>query len=114
MQREIVKFSADAAQTVRLDFSEGKEVLTKAGSKQWQYTVNRDNSIMWLPLAGKQAIERSGARAGDEVRICKSFLNQETIWTAQVVRPVAPDPPSRQNGNGKVHGFPPAAYHQPE
>jgi hypothetical protein len=119
MQRNIVKFEIDVPQIVRLDFSEGKEIPTKAGGKQWQYTLNRDQGIMWLPLTGKQAIERSGARAGDEVRILKTFLNQQTVFTAQVVQPtpaqplaVAPRP--NENGHGKAHGFPASAYHQPE
>jgi hypothetical protein len=124
MQRNIVKFEIDVPQVVRLDFSEGKEIPTKSGGKQWQYTLNRDQGIMWLPLAGKQAIERSGARAGDEVRILKTYLNQRTVFTAQIVRsipaqpvPIAASRPNgngRGNGNGKAHGFPPSAYHQPQ
>jgi hypothetical protein len=130
MQREIVKFDVGAPQIVRLDFSEGKEVTSKSGAAQWQYTLDRDQRIMWLPLAGRQAIERSGARAGDEVRIVKSFLNRETVWTAQVIAdepaplaiaPAALPPlasaPGNGNGyanNGYGRSIPPRAYYQAE
>jgi hypothetical protein len=118
MERTIVKFDTDVPQVVRLDFSEGKEVLSKSGSKQWQYRLNHDQGIMWLPLAGRQAIERSGARAGDEVRILKTYLGRETVFTAQVVQTTAaqPAPAVRPNGNGngKLHSIPPSAYYQPE
>ena len=128
MQREIVKLSVDATQVVRLDFSDGKEVTSaKTGKTQWQYTLDHDSRIMWLPLAGKQAIERSGAQAGDQVRLLKTFMGQKTVFTAQVIDqhasapPVPPAPPQRPirtNGSGKakgkVNGFPLQAYYQPE
>lgn len=91
MQREIIKFDIDRPQVVRLDLSEGKEVTSKAGSKQWQYTVDRNQGIMWLPLAGRQAIERCGAQAGDQVKILKTLLGKQTVFTAQVI----PDEPQK-------------------
>lgn len=107
MQREIVKFQIDVPQVVRLDFSEGKEVTTKAGGKQWQYTLNHGQAIMWLPLAGRQAIERCGAQTGDNVRILKTYMGQQTVFTAQVVQQAPAMPAQRStpalvhNGNGK-------------
>ena len=72
MQRDIVKFDMDVPKTVRLDFAEGKEVKTNSGATQWQYTLNNDQAIMWLPLAGRQALKRCGAQTGDNVSILKT------------------------------------------
>jgi hypothetical protein len=66
--------------------TDGRIFTSKARS------VVEHGEIEVRPLAGRQAIERSGAQAGDDVRILKSHMGPQTVFTAQVVQetPVVP------------------------
>jgi hypothetical protein len=128
MQRQIIKPQLDVPVTVKLD--KGPEGIERDGKYgiDWQYTVNDDSGVMWLPRDGRDALLRAGAQAGDEVQILKATLAGKTTFTAQVLASDAtepepePTPPARNgNGNGHAHvqprgraPLPPRAYHQPE
>lgn len=83
---------------VRLDKGpEGKQ--TAKGD--YQYTINDDQAIMWIPAEARTAILRSHAQAGDEIEILKSARG----WNVQVLSDAGeptgdpappPMPPARQ------------------
>jgi hypothetical protein len=117
MQREIVKPNVDVPLKVRLD--QGPEGQQKQGQYgiDYQYTVNHDSGVMWLPLAGREALLKSGAQAGDDVEIVKILRGKAILFAATVVRdaherqqaPVASAAPIRPNGQ-----LPARAFYQPE
>jgi hypothetical protein len=51
----------------------------------YQYIVNSDSGIMWLPKAGRDALINSGARAGDQVELCKSQRGRVVNYVATLV-----------------------------
>lgn len=51
----------------------------------YQFIVNSDSGIMWLPKAGRDALIQSGARAGDQVELCKSQRGRVVSYVATVV-----------------------------
>jgi hypothetical protein len=115
IQRQVIKPQIDVPLVVQL--GRGPEGVEKAGKYgvDYQYIVNNGAGVMWLPKEGRDALIRSGARAGDEVEIVKSMRGKQAVFSAQVVSdaaepPVAPAParqirvvapqPSYTNGNG--------------
>lgn len=114
MQREVVKLDYDVPAIVKLDFGEGVQVEGKFGV-QWQYTLNDNTAVMWLPKSGRDALAQSGAQAGDSVQIVKSMRGKTTTFHAQVVSDAhapapAPAPTPIRNG-AKI---PQRAYYQPD
>ena len=118
MNRQILKAQADVPLVVLLDQGpEGKETRSQRdGALQYQYTVNDDKGVMWLPPEARAAILRTGAQAGDQIEILKSLRGKNAFWNVQVLsdasepaptKMVAPRPAYR-NGNGH-----PAAASQP-
>ena len=119
MNRTILKPQVDVPLSVQLDKGpEGKQVESQRGDTQYQYTVNNDAGVMWLPPEARAAILRTGAQAGDWVQIVKSLRGRNAIWNVQVLadsaepppppepppsRMVAPRPPYT-NGNGSQLG----------
>lgn len=110
MNRQILKPQVDVPMVVLLDKGpEGKETTSQRGDLQYQYTLNNDACVMWLPPEARSAIMRTGAQAGDEIQIVKSLRGKNAIWNVQVVPDSAPPPPASRmvaprpaysNGNG--------------
>ncbi len=109
MQREVIKPQADVPVTVRLDQGpEGQEREGRYGI-DYQYTVNNDRGVMWLPKEARDQLVRCGAQAGDEIQIVKSLRGRIAQWAVQVVpdsNELAPPPRSNGyiNGNGNGNG----------
>jgi hypothetical protein len=97
---------------------EGKQV-TNLGRVEFQYCVNEDRGIIWLPPEGRAAILRSGAQRGDQIQLMQTSKG----WSAQRLgdSPAPPEPPTRMvaprpaysNGNGHHEPPPPAAPPKP-
>jgi hypothetical protein len=118
MNRQILKAQVDVPLCVLLDKGpEGKET-TSRGETQYQYTLNNDSCVMWLPPEARTAIMRTGAQAGDEIQIVKSLRGRNAIWNVQVLadarepEPPPPAPTARmvaprpQYTNGTANDFP--------
>lgn len=107
MQREVIRPLVDQPVVVKLDQADGVEREGKFGV-DFQYTVNDDAGVMWLPPAARDALLRIGAQAGDSVEIVKSKKGSQYVYSVRRVGD-AHEPP-RPAGNGKI---PPRAYYQP-
>ena len=83
-RREVIRPEWDPV-IVRLD--KGPEGVQREGQYgvDYQYVVNSDSGIMWLPKSGRDALLACGAQAGDEVEICKSKRGAATVYFAQRV-----------------------------
>jgi hypothetical protein len=97
MNRQVLKPQNDVPLVVKLDKGpEGKPTA----KNDFQYTVNDDQAVMWLPAEARTAIFRSHAQAGDEIEILKSARG----WSVQVLSDASesaedvptPMPPARQ------------------
>jgi len=118
VQREVVKLSTDIPVTVLLDRGpEGFEREGKFGV-DYQYTVNRDAGIMWLPRQARDAVIRSGAQAGDEVEILKQQHGNATTYRVRRLSDAAEAPaPAPKPVPAKPRAatpIPARAYYQPE
>lgn len=115
-QREILKPQMNVPLTVHLDQGpEGKEKTGQYGT-DYQYTVNQNAGVMWLPAEGRDALIQSGAQAGDDVQIVKSMRGKQVVWSAQVVSDAA-EVPAASNGVQVSYTsgvkFPARVYAQP-
>lgn len=111
MQREIVRITPNTPAIVKLDFGpEGIEREGKFGV-QYQYTLNDDCGVMWLPAEGRNALIRSGAEAGDSVRILKTAkgFDVRVISDAAELEAGEPEPEPEPEPERK----PPARIHTP-
>jgi len=82
--REIITPEINKPVLFTLDWNSPLESPDKNGNPQWQYKVNGDAGIMWLPEAGKLAIEATGAKKGDTVSLSKSKNGNKNIWEAKL------------------------------
>jgi hypothetical protein len=113
MNRQILKPQVDVPLVVLLDKGpEGKETTSQRGDLQFQYTVNDDSCVMWLPPEARAAIMRSGAQAGDTVQLVKSLRGKNAFWNAQVL-PDAAEPPPPPPANTRLVAPRPAYAYQP-
>lgn len=121
IRRTVIKPMTDQPITVLLDHGpEGKETTAPNGSVDYQYIVNDDGGILWLPAPARAQLLRTGAQAGDLVQISKVQQGRNTAWNVRVVsdanepapaassRMVAPRP-QYANGNGQPQQQPAAA-----
>ena len=73
----------------------------------YQYELNDDQAITWLPAQAREAILASGAAEGDEIAITKARRGRQTVWTIERVedetpkKPEKPTPPKSANGTPK-------------
>lgn len=121
MERKVIKLQTDEPVVVVLDKGPlGQQVDGKFGL-QYQYTVNQDSGVMWISPQAREAIVRSGARAGDHVRIHKTMHGRASSYEIQIVTPGQPrrlepaaEPPAlapqpiRTNGHTNGNGAPAA------
>lgn len=114
MQREIIRPQVDVPVIVKLGQGpEGKEREGPKGGIDYQYIVNDDAAVMWLPREARDLIVKSGAQAGDLIQIVKTLHGRQAVYSIQVLPPptmrnyrVEPaTPPLRTNGcaNGAPH-----------
>lgn len=116
MQRDIIRVNGEPV-LVKLDFD--PEAATQREGQygvDWQYVVNDDAGIMWLPRAGRDALLKCGARAGDNVAIRKYKRGKAWQWEAECVSDAAePEPapePQQRYANGAQ--FPKRCFANPE
>lgn len=80
-------------QRVRIRLNRGPDGCTQetspSGGTEYQYIVDDDSGILWLPKEGREALLRSGARAGDEVYLTKHKRGNQIFFTAQVAEQAA-------------------------
>lgn len=109
MNRIQLRPQIDVPLVMRLDRGpDGKEVPSLRGDGvQYQYTVNDDSGIIWLPPEARTALIRTGARAGDHVQLVKSLRGRNATWNAEVL----PDDDVHQQPSRMV--APRAAYQAP-
>lgn len=97
---------------VRLDFDEPIQREGRHGI-DYQYTVNHDAGIMWLPKEAKQKIDALQAQAGDEISIAKTKRGNKVAWLIERVDDeTAPQPQRQQQQTAQHIGRP--SGHQPE
>lgn len=101
MQREILKFQADVPVTVVLDKSpESAQQKENDRGVYYQFAVNNNSALMFLPPEGRDALFRARAKAGDLVQIVKTYRGKQQIFTAQTISDAAEPPaPSNLRGN---------------
>ena len=109
-RRQIIKPQMDVPIVVKLDSRpEGTERDGKFGV-DYQYIVNDDRGVMWLPREARDQLVRCGAQQGDEVQIVKSMRGRVSLFSVQVVPDSDPldEPPTppRTNGHPAVPGQP--------
>jgi len=83
-QREKVTFSPNVPQVLRLDYDDGQISAGRFGD-QYQYTFDQGSRIAWLDPEVRELILASGARAGDEIGICKRIVNRKARWEVSKV-----------------------------
>ena len=93
MNRQIIKPQYDQPIVVKLDF--GADGIQRDGKYgvEYQYTLNDNSAVMWLPQQGRDALLRTQAQAGDYVQLAKQRRGQGSYWTAQVMPDAAEDLP---------------------
>lgn len=90
MQRQIIKFQLDVPVKVKLDSQpEGRERDGRYGP-EYQYILNDDQAITWLPRPGRDQVVRSGAQPGDTIEVMKSMHGRAITFSVQVVPDVDP------------------------
>jgi hypothetical protein len=111
-RREYIRPDFDPI-VVTLD--KGPEVcIQREGNKgvDYEYFVNNNSGIMYLPKAGRDALMQTGAQAGDSVEICKARRGNATLYFVHLVKDThepAP-PPARQLAAVAVEEAPKATY----
>jgi hypothetical protein len=123
--RTVLKFNPNLPVDVRLDYGPEGKLHEKTGD--YQYTVNGNSCVMFLPDTARNQLLRTHAAKGDLVRICKSVAGRSTTWNVEVLSDAAePEPtptpgprvvaPARTNGANALQPKPitPLAAHQPE
>jgi hypothetical protein len=90
MTRDVIKLQTDVPVVVVLDKGPlGQQVEGNFGT-QYQYTVNRDSGVMWVSPQAREALVRSGARAGDDVEILKRMHGKATSFEIRILTPGVP------------------------
>lgn len=114
MQREVIRPMVDQPVVVKLDKSDGVQREGKYGI-DFQYTVNDDSGVMWLPRDGRDALLRAGAQAGDAVEILKEKRGRDFIFNVRLVGDAFESNLKMAiNGNGhNAAPIPRRAYYQP-
>lgn len=113
MQREVIKPKIDVPVIVCLD--QGPEGQQKQGQYgiDYQYTVNHDTGVMWLPRSGRDAILKSGAQAGDTVEIIKVKRGANTHFVATLVGDRHETQPAAARREATQPNIPARAYYKP-
>jgi hypothetical protein len=94
--RTVLKFNPNLPVDVRLDYGPEGKLHEKTGD--YQYTVNGNSCVMFLPDVARNQLLRTHAAKGDLVRICKSVAGRSTTWNVEVL-PDASDPAGPPNTN---------------
>ena len=115
MERAIVRLDTDVPVIVHLDQGpEGKETTSpKSGKTQYQYTLNGDACVMWIDPQCRDALIRSGARAGDDVQFVKLGNGKTTSYDVQVVTAGEAAAPAARPAVRQTMPLPASAYYQP-
>lgn len=83
-KREVIRPDSDGVK-IRLDKNADECLqVDNKGGVQYQYVVNNNAGIMWIPKEGRDALIRTGARAGDMVEI---WIQDNGSYGAALVAP---------------------------
>src|SRR5476651_1033191 len=96
-QREKIKPVANQPLTVTLEESDGRETRSPYSGLEYRYNAQRGNvdCHLYLPMEGREALQRAMARAGDSVEILKSPQDGQHVWTARIVSDTQEPPQPR-------------------
>jgi hypothetical protein len=84
-QREKVTFEPNVPRIIALEYNDGTPTTSqKSGLEQWQYFLG-GHCIMWADPDLREAILRTGAKAGDSVCITKRANKRGARWEVQLV-----------------------------
>lgn len=120
MQRQIIRLQLDVPIVVKLDSKpEGREKDGKYGV-DYEYFVNDDRGVLYLPRDARDQLVRCGAQPGDDVQIVKSMRGRASVFSVQVLpdaqEPAPPPPnnvrqlpPARTTNNAQPEQHRPAA-----
>lgn len=109
MAREIIRPNYGEPCMVQLACS--PEGIQREGQHgiDFQYVLNDDAAITWLPKEARDAILNSGAQEGDEICIRKSKRGRNTVWEVERVedetRPAAPPQTPPNSGTPRETRF---------
>jgi hypothetical protein len=114
MQVERLKPVVDVPLRVRLDVAAEGEYQSRSQWPDYKYLCNRGQAHLYLVEQGRQALIRSGARAGDDVEILKRLDGKAVSYEIKILTPGVPQaviartPPAPIKTNGHA-AAPPAA-----
>lgn len=127
--RDKVEFPTNTPVFIKLDFNEGVLKPGKYGD-EFMYVVDNDERIFFAKPELHNLIAQSGARAGDEIAICKREVKNDTgrktvRWEVERVQEEPPEaytppatpmaqPPARTNGNARPAAAPATAPAPPQ
>ena len=92
MQRDRIQFLPGQPVTFKLNGRPPQPKTGFQGGTEWQYIVNDDTAIMWLPVEAHQAIQATGARNGDSITLTKP-ARRGGQWDASPARGAAREIP---------------------
>ena len=95
MPREIIRPSFGEPCIVQLSHAPA-DAIQREGQYgiDFEFHVNSDSGIMWLPPDAKRALEASGATEGDEIAITKIKRGRQTLWAVERVADETPRKPA--------------------
>jgi hypothetical protein len=85
-----IKPVVDVPIRVRLDVAAEGEYQSRSQWPDYKYVCNRGQAHLYLVEQGRQALIRSGARAGDDVEILKRMNGQAVSYEIRILTPGVP------------------------
>ncbi len=88
-ERNVIELELGKPQLLTLEFDSPIEGENRNG-KYFGYKCNGGEDILFLPEAGKAAIDRTEAKRGDTIALTKSKNGRNNIWKAELAQSDAP------------------------
>lgn len=85
MSREKITFEPNIPVQTTLDKSQSKPIEGRNGQTDYMRVCDNDERIMFCPEGLEQAIQESGAKAGDVVRIIQRGTGKKTTWDVGII-----------------------------
>jgi len=116
MQAEKIKLQCDVPVTVLLDSApEGEQKPSSVNGVEYKYSVNQGAGVLYLPLAGRDAILRTHAQPGDLLQILKTMRGRAQFFSAEVLSDAAEanNPHTVSGRASRPSRYPARTYTQP-
>jgi len=85
MAREKITFAPNTPVQTQLDKSESKPIEGRNGQTDYMRVCDADERIMFCPQSLENAIQESGAQAGDVIRIIQRGTGKATRWDVGII-----------------------------